>query len=73
MAEGVNALRKEKMFSSWDSDTESELDWSSWIDNELPEDLDKLEDPDYAYQEEVGENSIETSFLTKRYNLRSRS
>ncbi|KAI5659992.1 hypothetical protein M9H77_28785 [Catharanthus roseus] len=73
MAEGMNALRKEKMLSSCDSDADSELDWSSWIDNELPEDVDKLEDPDYVYKEEVGENSIETSFLTKRYNLRSRS
>ncbi|XP_022143299.1 protein GAMETE EXPRESSED 1 [Momordica charantia] len=52
----------------WESD--SEVNWSSWIDTELSED--NVEDPDFVLPEEVGENSITTAFTTRRYNLRRR-
>ncbi|XP_017974431.1 PREDICTED: protein GAMETE EXPRESSED 1 [Theobroma cacao] len=55
---------------SWETD--SDVDWSSWIDDELAEDVDKLEDPDFKIQEEFGENSIITSSNTRKYNLRHR-
>ncbi|CAL5372305.1 unnamed protein product [Camellia sinensis] len=55
----------------WDVDMDSEMNWSSWVDTELPEDLDNLEDPDYILPEEVGENSVATTITTKKYNLRS--
>ena len=52
-------------------DMDSEMNWFSWVDTELPEDLDNLEDPDYILPEEVGENSVATTITTKKYNLRS--
>lgn len=54
-------------------DMDSDDEWSTWIDTDLPEDVDKLEDPDFTIPEEVGENSIVSSTTTtRRYNLRSR-
>ncbi len=55
---------------SWETD--SDVDWPSWVKTELPVEVDKLEDPDYIIPEEVGENSISTS-ITRKYNLRSRN
>lgn len=57
---------------SWNTDSDSEVEWSKWIDKDLPEDIDRLQDPDYLCKEEVGENSVETNSFTKRYNLRNR-
>lgn len=57
---------------SSDIDVDDDVDWSTWVDADLSEDLDILEDPDYVLFEEVGENSIATSSNTKRYNLRNR-
>ncbi|THG21931.1 hypothetical protein TEA_009203 [Camellia sinensis var. sinensis] len=55
----------------WDVDMDSEMNWSSWVDTELPEDLDNLEDLDCILPEEVEENSVATTIITKKYNLRS--
>ncbi|XP_057972665.1 protein GAMETE EXPRESSED 1 [Malania oleifera] len=68
LIEKVNTIERNKELS-WDMDVESDINWSSWIDSELPEDLSNLEDPDYTPVEEVAENSICTS---RRYNLRNR-
>ncbi|XP_057492446.1 LOW QUALITY PROTEIN: protein GAMETE EXPRESSED 1-like [Actinidia eriantha] len=54
------------------SDTESDMNWSSLVVTELPEDVDKFEDPDYMLPEGIGENSVATTSSTRRYNLRSR-
>ncbi|KAL0330052.1 UNVERIFIED_CONTAM: protein GAMETE EXPRESSED 1 [Sesamum radiatum] len=70
--EKVNSMQRTKELLSWDTDTDSEINWSSWVDTELPEDVGLLEDPDYLLPEEVGENSSVTSSSTKRYNLRRR-
>lgn len=69
--EKVNWMQKEREMSR-DMDADSDADWSFWMDTDLPEDVDKLQDPDYMYLEEVGENSVETTSITKRYNLRKR-
>lgn len=61
--------RRRKPFP-WEYD--SDEDWSSLIDTEYPEDVNELEDPDYMLPEEVGENSITTTTLTRNYNLRQR-
>ncbi|CAM8983774.1 unnamed protein product [Rhodiola kirilowii] len=61
--------------TSWDTDDMDEDDdiiWSKWIDTDKTEEVEKLEDPDYFIQEEVGENSITTSSNARRYNLRRR-
>ncbi|XP_071934714.1 protein GAMETE EXPRESSED 1-like [Coffea arabica] len=71
LMEKVNWMQKERELS-WDTDADSEVGWSSWVDTDLADDVDKLEDPDYVCREEVGENSVETTSITKRYNLRSR-
>lgn len=62
---------KQRNKELWDVDMNSEMNWSSWVDTELPEDLDNLEDPDYILLEEVGENSVATTITTITYNLRS--
>lgn len=66
LMERVNGMQTQNKLS-WDSD--SEVDWTSWIDTDLPEDV---EDPDFVLPEEVGENSITTASTSRRYNLRHR-
>lgn len=69
LVEKVNSLQKEnKLFDDLDSD----VNWLSWMDTELPEEADTNEDPDFLPPEEVGENSITTDICTRRYNLRRR-
>ncbi|KAG8365283.1 hypothetical protein BUALT_Bualt18G0088400 [Buddleja alternifolia] len=68
----INSMQGNKGVSSWDEDSDSEVNWLSWVDTELPEDVAMLEDPDYLLPEEVGENSSVSSSSTKRYNLRRR-
>ncbi|KAK6127431.1 hypothetical protein DH2020_038820 [Rehmannia glutinosa] len=67
----VNGMQRNKELQ-WDMDEDSEINWSSWVEEELPEDVGLSEDPDYIFAEQVGENSIETSSIMKRYNLRNR-
>ncbi|KAG4935035.1 hypothetical protein AAZX31_18G042700 [Glycine max] len=64
----VNSMQKEKELS-WDLYTDYE-DWSEWIDADLPDDVNCLDDPDYILPQEVAENSIT---VTKNYNLRNRN
>jgi len=64
----VNTLQKQKELS-WDVDTDYE-DWSEWVDADLADDVNCLDDPDYIPSEEVAENS---NIAMKNYNLRSRS
>ncbi|KAI3462200.1 hypothetical protein Pfo_018863 [Paulownia fortunei] len=66
----VNGIQRNKELQ-WDMDEDSEVNWSSWVDTELPEDVGISEDPDYIFSEQVGENSDESSSM-KRYNLRNR-
>ncbi|KAK1371758.1 protein GAMETE EXPRESSED 1 [Heracleum sosnowskyi] len=69
LVEKFNVMQKRKELSE---DMDSDDEWSAWIDKDLSEDVDKLEDPDFLISEEVGENSIVSSTTTGRYNLRSR-
>lgn len=39
--------RNEYLLRDIDSGSESEVNWSSWIEEDLPEDVDKSEDADY--------------------------
>ena len=68
LIEKVNGMQRQG--ASWELNTD--INWSSWIDTDLPEDVNKSADPDYRAPEEVAENSITTSSSTKRYNLRRR-
>lgn len=76
LLEKVNGMQRNKELS-WESDYDSDVDWPSWMDRELPEEVNDFEDPNYLISygipEEVGENYITTSSITTRYNLRSRS
>ncbi|PIN26271.1 hypothetical protein CDL12_00975 [Handroanthus impetiginosus] len=72
LMEKVNSIQKNKELLLWDTDSESDINWVKWVDTDLPDNADLLEDPDYLYPEEVGENSLITSSDTKRYNLRRR-
>ncbi|KAF6168043.1 hypothetical protein GIB67_011428 [Kingdonia uniflora] len=69
LIEKVKAMEQHKYLPL---DMESDIDMVSWIDQELPEDVDNSEDPDYMYREEIGENSITTSSLSRKYDLRPR-
>ncbi|XP_059641842.1 protein GAMETE EXPRESSED 1 [Cornus florida] len=74
LIEKVNDMQS-KRDELWDVD--SDVSWSSWIDTELPEDMNIVEDPDYLLPdyllpEEVRENSVATSLITRRYDLRPR-
>lgn len=73
LIEKVNGIQRNKELS-WDDEGDSEADWSTWVEAELPEDVDKLEDPDYTIPEEVvGENWVSTTTsITRKYNLRTR-
>ncbi|KAJ0100617.1 hypothetical protein Patl1_21191 [Pistacia atlantica] len=76
LLEKVNGMERNKELS-WESDYDSDVDWPSWMDRELPEEANDFEDPNYlisdSIPEEVGENFITTSSITTRYNLRPRS
>ncbi|KAL8550118.1 hypothetical protein ACS0TY_008808 [Phlomoides rotata] len=65
----VNGIERNKGLQY---DEDSDVNWSCWVDSELPEDVTKSEDPDYIFAEEIGENSLENSSVVKRYNLRNR-
>ncbi|KAK9998575.1 hypothetical protein SO802_018178 [Lithocarpus litseifolius] len=69
LIEKINGMQRYKELA-WDMD--SDVNWSTWIDTDLPEDVSKFEDPGFIVPEEVGENSIMTTSNTRRYNLRSR-
>ncbi|KAM4083230.1 hypothetical protein ACB094_08G040400 [Castanea mollissima] len=69
LIEKINGMQRYKELA-WDMD--SDVNWSTWIDTDLPEDVSNFEDPDFIVPEEVGENSIMTTSNTRRYNLRSR-
>ena len=68
LIEKINGMQRYKELA-WDMD--NDVNWSTWIDTDLPEDVSKFEDPDFIVPEEVGENSIMTTSNTRRYNLRS--
>lgn len=55
-----------------DEDSDGSLSKYSWIDQELPEDVDIDEDPNYLL-EEVAENSITAGSITRKYHLRPRA
>ncbi|XP_024631939.1 protein GAMETE EXPRESSED 1 [Medicago truncatula] len=67
-----NNIQKAKQ-PSWDFATADDVDWSQWIDTDLPDDVNCLDDPDFSIPEEFAENSITTSTTTKSYNLRPRN
>ncbi|OIT27341.1 PREDICTED: protein GAMETE EXPRESSED 1 [Nicotiana attenuata] len=74
LVEKVNGIQKQKKYLSYEmenEDSDSDVDWCSWIEAELPEDVDKLKDPDFVYPEEVAENSVGNMSITRRYNLRN--
>jgi len=59
-------MQKEKELS-WDLDSDYG-DWSEWVDADLPDDVNCLDDPDYILPQEVAENSMT---VKKNYNLRN--
>lgn len=76
LMEKVSSMQRGKEALGWeteDGDVDSEVNWGKWIDAELTEDVQLLEDPDYLLPEEVEESSSVTTSHTKRYNLRRRS
>ncbi|XVF71788.1 hypothetical protein PTKIN_Ptkin12aG0067200 [Pterospermum kingtungense] len=72
LIEKVNGIRQNTELC-WDTD--SDVDWSSWIDTEVADDGDSLKDPDYMLPvpyEESEASSIATSSISRKYDLRPR-
>ncbi|RAL37044.1 hypothetical protein DM860_003966 [Cuscuta australis] len=70
LIEKVNGIQKHKQLSwEMESDSDSEIDWSAWVDEELPDDVDELEDPDYIVHDKVAETPVLHNGVTQRYNL----
>ncbi|KAB2052931.1 hypothetical protein ES319_A12G153100v1 [Gossypium barbadense] len=65
LMEKVDTMQRKEALS-WEMD-DSDVDWRSWVDVELPEDVGQLEDPDFVIEEGIGESSD-----TRTYNLRQR-
>ncbi|KAL3613805.1 hypothetical protein CASFOL_041879 [Castilleja foliolosa] len=77
LMEKVNDMHgNKKELLTWDGDGDSEVNWSSWVNDELAEEVDLLEDPDYLLPKEVEDDDDDDSSVTsssnKRYNLRRR-
>lgn len=64
----VNSMQMQKELLDVDSDE----NWSQWIDADLSDDVNCLDDPSYILPEEVEESSMSPSSNT-RYNLRQRN
>lgn len=71
LMEKVNGMQRNIDYSACVME-DSDVDWSTWIDTDMPEDVDIVKDPDFILQEEIGENSITTTSITRKYNLRNR-
>ncbi|CAL1392401.1 unnamed protein product [Linum trigynum] len=69
LVEMVNCLQRNKE-DSWEED--SDVDWSSWIEDELPEEVASLEDPDYVPPNDMTDKSIICVPKTRNYDLRKR-
>lgn len=65
LMEKVDKMQRKEALS-WEME-DSDVDWRSWVDVELPEDVGLLEDPDFVIEEGIGESGE-----TRRYNLRQR-
>ncbi|XP_015963413.1 protein GAMETE EXPRESSED 1-like [Arachis duranensis] len=68
LVEKVNGMQMQKELLDEDSD----INWLQWINTDLSDDDDCLDDPSYTIPEQIGEYSI-TSSSDMRYNLRRRS
>ncbi|CAH9147423.1 unnamed protein product [Cuscuta epithymum] len=81
LMEKVNGIQTHKEVSwEMESEPESEAECCSWLEKELQEELDSLQDPDYVLPMEQGasknyfvENSSSSLTTMRRYNLRNRS
>ncbi|XP_039059910.1 protein GAMETE EXPRESSED 1-like [Hibiscus syriacus] len=71
LMEKVDKMQRNKASLSWETE-DSDVEWSSWVDVELPEDVDKLKDPDFVIGEEMEQSWVSTSSTTRKYNLRQR-
>lgn len=74
LIEKVNNIQKVRDYSSDDEEVDSEVDWLSWVETELPEDLSIHEDPNYipSVEEEGKSESFVVACDERKYNLRQR-
>ncbi|KAI4297830.1 hypothetical protein L6164_037695 [Bauhinia variegata] len=70
LVDKVNKMEKQKELS-WEMD--SDVDCSEWIDEDLPDDVNCVEDPDYMLPEVIRKNSITASTTLRKYNLSCRN
>jgi len=70
LVDTVNSMQSKRSLS-WDEDSESEVDWNTWIDTDIIDDGDSLRDPDYKIPEQIMYSSVFTS-SSRLYNLRAR-
>ncbi|CAN0909395.1 Protein GAMETE EXPRESSED 1 [Linum grandiflorum] len=73
LTEKINSMqnRYDNKILSWDSD--SDVDWPAWIEDELPEEVGSPEDPDFVIPEQMTEKSIVCiPNMARKYDLRQR-
>ncbi|KAM7278946.1 hypothetical protein ACFE04_006080 [Oxalis oulophora] len=56
----------------WEEEDDDDVDWSRWVDLDLPEDEGSLIDPDYMIQDHVEDDYAITSSISRKYDLRRR-
>ncbi|CAN1747162.1 Protein GAMETE EXPRESSED 1 [Linum perenne] len=71
LTEKINSIQRDDKALSWDTD--SDVDWPSWIEDELPEEVGSTEDPDYMIPEQMTDDkSIVCAPMGRKYDLRQR-
>ena len=57
---------------NWETDSESDSEWSNWVDTDISDGIDNLKDHDGMPAEEQVVESFKADSSKTRYNLRKR-
>ncbi|XP_026449382.1 protein GAMETE EXPRESSED 1-like isoform X1 [Papaver somniferum] len=72
LIEKVNTMERKKAMPLEIDESYDDVDFSTWIDEDLSEEETFSKDPDFLLPEEVAENSVSTSSYSRKYDLRPR-
>ncbi|RZC55518.1 hypothetical protein C5167_014388 [Papaver somniferum] len=73
LIEKVNTMERKKAAMPLEIDENyDDVDFSTWIDEDLSEEETFSKDPDFLLPEEVAETSVTTSSYSRKYDLRPR-
>ncbi|KAI3920453.1 hypothetical protein MKX01_000792 [Papaver californicum] len=72
LIEKVNTMERKTAMPLEIDESSDDVDFSTWIDEDLSEEENFFKDPDFLLPEEVADNSVMTSSYSRKYDLRSR-